>query len=349
MPRPSQVRLGFLAVAAALAVIAVIAAPRARAAADPKPKQVLFFTKSSDFEHSVIKRRKGEPSYAEQVLAAEGPKHGIAFTFSKDGSLFTPEYLAQFDAFMFYTSGDLLAPGKDGNPPMTPAGKAALLDAIRRGKGFVGIHSATDTFHTGETAETNTDQPRAWRYRRLGDKADPYTQMIGGELMIHGTQQIATVRVTDPKFPGFADCGDSFEHMEEWYSLADFAPDMHVLLVLDTGRMRDPNANGADWPPAGWDAPYQRPPYLSTWARLQGKGRVFYTSLGHRADTWMSPRFHGILFGGLDWALGRVEADVTPNLQQVAPGAYELPPVSGKVSGLPKALKAIEDKRVYPK
>jgi len=64
------------------------------------------------------------------VLAREGPKHGLEFTFSKDGSLFTPEYLARFDAIMFYTSGDLLAPGKDGNPPLTPAGKAALLEAI---------------------------------------------------------------------------------------------------------------------------------------------------------------------------------------------------------------------------
>ena len=62
---------------------------------------------------------------------------------------------------MFYTSGDLLSAGKDGNPPMTPAGKAAFLDAIAGGKGFVGLHSATDTFHTGETAETNTNRREA--------------------------------------------------------------------------------------------------------------------------------------------------------------------------------------------
>src|SRR4051812_35609403 len=162
------------------------------ASAAPAPKKILFFTKCSNFEHNVVKQRPGQLSFAARVLQALGPKHDIEFTFSKDGSLFTPEYLAQFDAFFFYTSGDLTAAGKDGNPPMTPAGKQALLDAIRHGKGFIGTHSAADTFHTGETAETDTNQPRTWRYRVLGADADPYTQMIGGELVIHGIQQVAT-------------------------------------------------------------------------------------------------------------------------------------------------------------
>ncbi len=303
-------------------------------------KKILFFTKCSNYEHSIVHERAGQPSFGAQVLAELGPKHGIVFTFSKDGSKFTPEYLAQFDAFFFYTSGDLLSPGKDGNPPMTPAGKQALLDAVKGGKGFIGTHSAADTFHTGETAATDTNQPRTWRYRNLGDKADPYTQMVGGELIVHGTQQIGRVIVTDNKFPGFENRGASFERLEEWYSMTNFAPDMHVLLVQDTSAMRDPNANGKDWPPAGWDTPYKRPPYPSTWAHLYGKGRVFYTSIGHREDTWMSAQFQEILVGGIDWALGRVEADITPNLAQVAPRASELPPVSGPVAGLPRVPAA---------
>jgi type 1 glutamine amidotransferase len=322
---------------------AVLLSPAAIRAAGPTPlKRVLFFTKCSNFEHSVVKEKNGEPSWCEKILAELGPKHGIQFTFSKDGSLFTPEYLAQFDAFFFYTSGDLLAAGKDGNPPMTAAGKAALLDAVKNGKGFVGAHSAADTFHTGETTATDTNQPRTWRYQNLGDKADPYIQMLGGELIVHGTQQIAKIRVADPKFPGLANRGESFELLEEWYSMTNFAPDIHVLLVQETGSMRDPNANGKDWPPAGWDTPYKRPPYPSTWARMHGKGRVFYTSIGHREDTWASPLFQEILFGGLAWALHEVDADVTPNLKQVTPGAMELPPVSGPVAGLPKTKPAAD-------
>jgi uncharacterized protein len=318
------------------------------AAADAPHKKVLFFTKSSNFEHAVIRERDGQPSFAARVLLELGPKHGIDFVCSKDGSLFTPAYLAQFDAFLFYTSGDLTARGKDGNPPMTPAGKQALLDAIRGGKGFIGTHSAADTFHSGETDATDTNQPRTWRYRSLGEKADPYLRMLGGELIVHGTQQIGRVDVIDPKFPGMGGHGDSFELMEEWYSMTEFAPDLHVLLLQDTAHMRDQYANGTDWPPKGWNMPYQRPPYPSTWAHLYGKGRVFYTSMGHREDVWLNPLFQDILFGGLAWALGQADAAVTPNLAQVAPQASVVPPVSGPVGGLPKAIKQAEDAKYYP-
>jgi type 1 glutamine amidotransferase len=314
----------------------------------PAPKKVLFFSKSSNFEHSVVKRRGGRPSWAEQILAREGPKRGIEFTFSKDGSLFSPDYLAQFDAFVFYTSGDLTAAGKDGNPPMTAAGKKALLDAVARGKGFVGLHSAADTFHTGETAATNTDQPRTWRYRSAGLDADPYIRMLGGELIVHGTQQIARAEVTDPKFPGFEGLGGQLELMEEWYSLTDFAPDLHVLLVIDPAHMRDPNANGTDWPPVGWDTPYHRPPYPVAWTRTEGRGRIFYTAIGHREDTWLNPLFQDMLFGGLAWTLREREADSVPNLARVAPRAGELPPVSGPVSGLPKDQRAALEKLTLP-
>jgi type 1 glutamine amidotransferase len=56
---------------------------------------------------------------------------------------------------------------------------------------------------------------------------------------------------------------------------------------------------------------------------MHGQGRVFYTSLGHREDVWSSKIFEQILLGGLSWALGRLPADITPNLDQVAPQANE--------------------------
>src|SRR5688572_4229641 len=109
--------------AAALGLgVAGCAAPTALA--QPKTRKVLFFSKSSGYEHSVIKRKDGQPAFAEKILADLGPKHGIEFTFSKDGSLFTPDYLKTFDAFFFYTTGDLTWTGNDKNPPMSPAGKA---------------------------------------------------------------------------------------------------------------------------------------------------------------------------------------------------------------------------------
>ena len=326
---------------------------RAQTAAADRPRRVLFFSKCSDFVHDVI-NRKGKPlSYAEQVLADTGAARGIEFTFSKDGSLFAPDYLAQFDAFCFYTSGDLLAAAKppgtghggDGNPPMTAAGKAAFLEAIAQGKGFIGIHSAADTFHTGETAQTNTGQARTWRYRNAGDAADPYVRMLGAEFLVHGMQQPATLRVIDPRFPGFGGLGASFSRKDEWYSLADFSHDLHVLLVQDTSTMAGPEVRAFNPSlPDNWK-PYLRPPYPCTWARRHGKGRVFYTSMGHGdngpgvGNDWDMPAFRDILYGGITWASGLVDADVTPNIDRVTPEAWALPPPSAPVAGLQKRPK----------
>jgi uncharacterized protein len=275
-------------------------------------KKVLYFTKSAGWEHSVVKRENGNPSFSEKILAEEGPKHGVAFTFSKDGSLFTPAYLDGFDAVVFYTSGDLGIAGTDGQPPISPEGKQALLDYIQKGKGFVGVHSASDTYHTNEPGGTNPKDIHS-RYQNFGDKADAYIRVLGGEFIKHGAQQNGTLHLIDPKFPGAAGL-DGWTLQEEWYSLKDFPADVHAILVLDTKGMVGPE--------------YQRPPFPSTWARQQGQGRVFYTALGHREDVWTNPKFQELLFGGILWAAGAVEADVTPNLEQAAPGHAQLPPLT---------------------
>ncbi len=270
-------------------------------------KKILFFTKSSGFEHSVISWKKGQPSHAEKILTELGEKNGWEFTFSKDGSKFSKDYLAQFDAVFFYTTGDLCSPGTDKQPPMSAAGKQALFDYVHAGKGFIGSHSACDTFHTDNESKKGAD-----RYANHGDTADPYVRFIGGEFIKHGAQQVATNRVTDPKFPGFEKVGASYAFQEEWYSLKDFTPDIHVLSVIDAPAMK-----GIE---------YQRPPFPSTWARKEGDGRVFYTAMGHREDVWTNPTFQQILIGGIKWALGEAKADVPANIKQAAPGAYTNPP-----------------------
>jgi uncharacterized protein len=113
--------------------------------------------------------------------------------------------------------------------------------------------------------------------------------------------------------------------MDEWYSLTDFSKDLHVLLVQETEGMIG--------------VPYKRPPYPATWARKDGAGRVFYTSMGHREDTWTNPKFQQILLGALAWATGNVEADVTPNIESVTPDAWKLPPVSPPVPSDPTKFK----------
>ena len=295
---------------ASLAAISFGFLPSAlHAAARGKKSKVLFFSKSAGFEHGPIHRQGGELSYAEKLLQQWGPEENVEFTFSKDGSLFNPKYLDQFDAYFFYTTGNLTEAGTDKNPPMTPEGKQAFLDAIHQGKGFIGTHSASDTFHS-----PNYDHPDLRYKNDPPGQLDPYIAMLGGEFIVHGAQQRSRMIPADRQFPGMEDFPEDFRPLEEWYSLKNFAPDLHVILLQDTigmeGRM------------------YQRPPYPATWARAYGRGRVFFTSMGHREDIWTNPVFKKLLFGGIHWATGSLRASVSPNLQQAAPGASQNPPPS---------------------
>jgi type 1 glutamine amidotransferase len=300
----------------------------AGASAAAQRKQVLFFTKSSGFQHSVITRSGDDPSklaYAEQILTDLGKRNGFDVTCSKDGRIFSPENLKKFDVFVFYTTGDLTTDSdkygvkKNGKgkkiedkthllwkEPAMPAGaKEAFLDAIRNGKGFVGIHSASDTFHSPGHVRGKVDLFRDVDAQGH-DEFDPYIQMLGGEFIIHGKQQESTLELIDPKFPGSGRLKDA-RFVEEWYSLKNFAPNLHVILAQGTQGMNGPM--------------YQRPPYPETWARMHDQGRVFYTSMGHREDMWQRPEYLGLLTGALNWTSRRVDADVTPNLQQATPGA----------------------------
>ena len=264
------------------------------AAAEKKKQKMLYFTRSAGFEHGAVKRRGDELSFSEKTLIEMGQRAGFEVECSKDGGVFDGD-LDQYDCIAFYTSGDLTRPKEGQGPPMTAEGKQKLLDAIAAGKGFVGFHSATDSFQ-----------------RREPDQRDPYIAMLGGEFVSHGPQQEATVTVTSPKFPGIAKAGvgKSLRLHEEWYALEKFSKDLHVILVQETEGM-----NGGC---------YQRPPFPATWARMHEKGRVFYTSFGHRDDIWTNPVVQKIMLGGIAWVMCNVDADVTPNVDKVTPKANQL-------------------------
>jgi uncharacterized protein len=263
-------------------------------------KKVLFFTKSSGFPHEVVTRDKdGRLALAERTLIETGKEHGFEVVASKDGRLLEPDKIGEWDAFAFYTTGNLNTPGTDKSPPLSADGEKALYDAIRGGKGFISMHSATDTF--GHHPPRNKGAE------------DPYVQMIGGEFAGHGrNQEVVTIEVADPHFPGlekgFGESGQ-FTIQDEWYSLKNLPEDLHVIMVQVTKGMQGPM--------------YHRPNYPMTWARSFGKGRVFYTSMGHRPDVWENPKYQGLLIGALAWATGKVDANIEPNIKQVTPGYKE--------------------------
>lgn len=273
-------------------------------------KSVLVFTKSSGFEHSVIKWNQGKPSIVDNVVKELGSKHGFEMTSSKDGRIFDSKEFLSYSAVFFYTTGDLTTEGTDKNPPMTPQGKQKLLDAIQGGKGFVGVHAASDTFHTPPDTEDHAN-----RYIAHGDQSDPYLRMVGGEFIIHGSNprlQDTNLIVNDPKFPGLEGVKSPVSFNEEWYSMKDFATDMHVILTVDTHPLKG-NC-------------YQRAPYPVTWARMQGKGRVFYAAMGDRPENWQNEFFVNLVGGGIRWAIGDAKAQVDQNLKQAAPGYADIPP-----------------------
>jgi len=267
------------------------------AAEDKKRKHLLMFTRSAGYEHSVVHRHEGKLAHAERIVEQLAKQHGFDATITKDGDVFDSD-LNRFDAFFFYTTGDLTQKSRDGGRPMSVQGKQRLLDAVADGKGFVGSHCASDTFHSAGKRTENQAHP------------DPYIAMLGGEFIIHGAQQSTQQRLVGPGFPGTEKLGDGFQMRDEWYALKNFPHDLHVILVQETKGMKGPM--------------YQRPPYPATWARRNEKGRVFYTSMGHREDVWTNPTFQQILLGGLAWTMGNVEADVTPNVDRVTPHAWVL-------------------------
>jgi uncharacterized protein len=294
----------------ALAALAGVLAPGcASRATGGQRRHLLVFTKSSGWQHDTVRRGEdGAPSLVEQVMSRLGEQHGFDVTYTKDGRIFTPDRLDEFDAFFFYTSGDLTQAGTDGHPPMSREGHDALLDAVRGGKGLVGVHSASDTFHS------SPDPSNRQNWGRLDEVVvSPFIQMLGGEFRSHGPEQTAVMRIIDPSFPGMDAFGaGAVERFGEWYSLVNINPDMHVLAVLETEGMQ-----GAD---------YQRGPFPVIWARRHGGGRVYYSALGHLPEEWEDAAFLNSLLGGIRWAFGDVRAHLTSNLAEVAPRYAELPP-----------------------
>ncbi len=266
-------------------------------AGEKKKQKILYFSRSAGFEHDAVKIKDGKPSISDRILTELGKRHGFEVVCTKDGRVFDGD-LKQYDAIVFYTSGVLTEPNKAKTPPMTIKGKKKLLRTIARGKGFVGLHAATDSFHSKGPRDQNQTE------------VDPYIAMLGGEFIVHGAQQEAIIRAASPNFPGVKQFGRWQKLKEEWYTLKNFAKDLHVILIEDNEGMKG-------------DC-YQRPPFPATWARMHRKGRVFYTSFGHRDDIWTNPDVQGIIAGGLAWAIGNVKVDVTPNINKVTPGASQL-------------------------
>lgn len=247
------------------------------------PKKILVVTVTTGFPHSSV------PT-AEKTLRDLGEKSGTFKVVDIVGSGPRPKDKAEETAWMEKLTRDLaekMSPAAlknydgiifantTGDLPLPD--KDAFLQWIAAGHAFIGMHSATDTFR-GHTP------------------LDPYVEMIGAEFKTHGAQVEVTCINQDPKHPACKSFGPTFMVKDEIYIMNGFdRAKVHGLLTLD----KHPNTGEpGDYPIA--------------WCKNYSKGKVFYTSLGHREDVWESEPYQKHILGGIKWALGLEKGSAKP-------------------------------------
>lgn len=187
----------------------------------------------------------------------------------------------KIDAVIFAnTTGDLPLPDKEG-----------FIKWIEGGHAFIGMHSASDTFH----------------------KFDGYLDMIGGEFAGHGTQVPADLVAGDTAHPANAGIGQAWNiGLEEMYRIKrqDRAKVRALWFLQHDAQKLE-----------------EKMFFPVAWCKMAGQGRVFYTSLGHREDLWsddpemkdrknsteISKQYQAHILGGIKWALGLAEGSAEAN------------------------------------
>lgn len=232
--------------------------------ADLKRPAILVFSKTNGFRHE-----EAIPA-ANRALEQMASDSGWGYVQTENGATFTPGNLARFDAVVFNNvSGDVF----------TPDQKAAFKAFVEGGGGYVGIHAAGDSSHTWD-----------WFARNL----------IGAHFIGHPMRpqfQKATVRIEDGGHPATAGLPRQWSHTDEWYSFASSprARGFHILATLDEASYSPRGLFGGDLA-MGRDHPI-------AWWNCAGKGRVFYTAIGHTAESYGEPVGRHMLLGAVKWAL----------------------------------------------
>jgi type 1 glutamine amidotransferase len=263
----------------------------------PAKKRLLFLTHAALYKHpSLAPAEIAVTEYGKtggfEVTTREGYKQDPA---ALDMSFFTPEYLAQFDGLMLMTNGNL---------PLTLAQKQSIVDYVRNGKALIGVHCASLTLYDypefGEVLGgyyRRSIVPTNMVGKKLGvlkveDTSHPATKMLGGSWTVAEEFYQFGTAVWDASRPT-----EQISQVGRLHIPMAFSRDrVHVLLSLDTDKtdisdLGPEVVKGGDYPQA--------------WSRTFGKGRSFYTSLGHREDIWSSDdQFRAHVTGGIRWALG---------------------------------------------
>jgi type 1 glutamine amidotransferase len=259
-----------------------------QAAKPKKPRRLLVV--SLNLRNGKVGRGHRSIGYGNLAMELMGRTTGAYETvFSDDPQVFEPGQLRAFDAICFNNTGGVLFED--------PGLRQSLLDFVSGGKGFVGIHAAAATF---------VQYP-------VYDQWPPFGEMLGGyEDGGHpwGPDETITLKLDDPSHPvNAAFGGKGFPISDEVFQFrAPYSRDvLHVLQSIDTDK--------TDMSPTRHFLParFADKDFAMAWVRSYGKGRVFYTSLGHNPQLFWDARLLQHYLAGIQFALGDLEADTTPS------------------------------------
>ena len=258
-----------------------------------KPR-MLMVTQSAGFRHGPVKREGDQLiSPAEKAMKKIAARTGLFdVDFTQDvATHLTRENLQKYDLVAFYTSGDLPVAAEDL--------KYLLENWVRQpGHGFLGFHSASDTYKNHE----------------------PYWDFIGGTFAGHpwGANTKVTITVHDTSHPAMKPFGDEIVLQEEIYQYVNWQPGkVRVLMSLDMAKTDK-------------KMPYHVP---VAWVKQVGEGRMYYNNLGHRNDTWENEQFLKSIEGAIRWIQGTDPGESTPN-PEVSQEQHELSIAAAKEAGI---------------
>ena len=215
-----------------------------------KTPRVLVFSKTKGFHHASIPAGIA----AIQKLGAE---NNFEVDTTTDASLFTKKNLKKYAAVIFMsTTGDVLNDEQ----------QAVFEKYIQSGKGFMGIHAATDTEY-------------GWPW---------YNQLVGAYFKSHPKQQEAVLNIVDGTHISTKHLPVNWKRFDEWYNFKSMQNGLHVLITIDE-KSYTGGENGDTHPMA--------------WYHDFDGGRAFYTEMGHTDESYKDPMYLQHILGGIQYAI----------------------------------------------
>ena len=232
-----------------------------------KLPKVLFYSDPQRSDNDIVRRTQPEvPSPAEKRFV-EITKGIFAVTATQDASEVSREKLKKYRAVVFFTAI---------NPP---ADKEALVEWVRDGGAFTGIHSTANTFQS---------------YAPFGEMLGAYFESRPWRTKDKPLAKVR-VKVEDKRHPATKHLGDAFEIEDDLYLFKNWdRSKVHVLLSMDPTSLDMTKVKRQD------------PDMAIAWTKTYGKGRVFYTALGDPEHVWKDARYQTHLIEGVKWTMGKL-------------------------------------------